>query len=145
MALLTKPAAGAFDLETEDERDVETAQQRRLWNDVIDACRQVVREFGGYDPTAAALAHLWGPIGHHVTAAVLRSALSVESERNYFRGEWLLWFSLQSPTVAELLATIAGRSKPKKKPEDELRDLQEGIRAEMPKQAERIIRKAATP
>ena len=145
MALLTKPRAGELDLESDEEREVETDRHRALWNDVLDACRAVVREFGGYDKTAAALQHVWGPLGHTVTASNVRATLSVESERNYFRGEWLIWFSTQSETVADLLAEIAGRAKPKKTPEQELRDLQELLRAELPRQADKLIRKAGKP
>jgi hypothetical protein len=114
-----------------------------LLEQLLAACRAVARELT-YDRCAAELDAVWGERGRTVSAAVLRAALT-GTERNYFRVEWLFWFAQQSPDVATLVLEIAGRGLPKKKPEDELRDLQSEVRAEFPKQAERLIRKAASP
>jgi hypothetical protein len=92
----------------------------------------------GYEAAAAALDRRWGEKGRPVSASMLRAALG-DTERNYFRAEWLDWFAARSPEVADLMAR---RVKPVKSPEEQLRDLENEIREELPKRADSIIRKA---
>jgi hypothetical protein len=82
--------------------------------------------------------------GKGVSPATLRSCLE-GTERNYFRLDWILWFAEQSEEIADLLCEVAGRGKPQKSPEEELADLKEIVRSEYPKQADRLLRKAAAP
>lgn len=128
--------------ERERERDAEAQQD--LLSRLLRAMREVCREHG-YEHCANALDAIWAPLGRGVSSSSLKMTLAPGNERNYVRIEWAIWFAQQSEEVADLVAEMAGRGKPKKKPEDELRDLQAIVRAEMPKQADRIIRKAATP
>ncbi len=106
------------------------------------ACRAVVRELGGYDLCAAALSHIWVSEGRSVSPAVLRSTLAIENERNYFRGEWLIWFAGQSDKVATLLGEIAGHGRPKKSRDDFARDLIAILFKVFPQHAAQLIRKA---
>lgn len=130
--------------EAEKERSREADDQRLLAERFYAACRAVVRE-SSWDAVAKELDAIWDPAGRGVSAGVLRATLAPNSERNYFRFEWAIWFARQSDDVADLLAEIIGRGKPKKTPEQELADLKQAIRAELPKRAEHLIRKAATP
>jgi hypothetical protein len=94
----------------------------------------------GYDAAAAALDKRWGEKGRPVSASLLRAALN-DTERNYFRAEWLDWFAARSPDVAELMAR---RVKPVKTVEERLADLEAEIRETYPKHADQVIRKART-
>ncbi len=129
--------------QTQAEREAEADRQSALRDEMMLACRAVARELT-YDVCARELDAVWGPKGRAVSASALRSALH-DVERNNFRFEWILWFATQSEDVADLLAEISGRGKPKKKPEDELRDLKALIREELPKRATALIRKAESP
>src|SRR5690606_3886420 len=103
------------------------------------ACRQCVRDLGGYEHAAAALDRRWGPKGRPVSASLLRAALN-DSERNYFRAEWLAFFRRKSADVAKIMA--AG-IKPRKTPEELLSDLEAELREELShKRVEQIIRRA---
>lgn len=77
-----------------------------------------------------------------VSASLFRSCLE-SSERNYFRLDWLFWFIDESEDVRSVLIEAIGL--PEKDPKEELQDLRDLVRSEMPKQADRIIRKAAEP
>lgn len=127
--------------EAEKERAREADDQRLLLERFFAACRTVVRELS-WDAVAKELDAIWDPTGRGVSAGVLRASLSPGNERNYFRFEWSIWFARQSDDVADLLAEIIGRGKPKKTPEQELADLKQAIRSEMPKRAEAIFRNA---
>jgi hypothetical protein len=115
-------------------------EAENLWREeLFSACRQCVRDLGGYEHAAAALDRRWGPKGRPVSASLLRAALN-DAERNYFRGEWLAFFKGKSADVARILA--AGM-KPKKTPEELLADLEAELREELShKRVEQIIRKA---
>lgn len=134
--------------EAAKERAREGQAQRLLAARFYAACREVVRE-STWDAVAKELDAIWDPqedpTGRGVSAGVLRASLATANERNYFRFEWCLYFARQSEECAELLAEIIGRGKPKKAPEAELADLQNIVRTHYPKDAEKIIRKAATP
>ncbi len=128
---------------TEAEIDAEADRQTSLRDDVVMACRGVARELT-YETCANALDAIWARHGRGVSASALRSALT-DTERNHFRFEWVIWFAAQSEHVADLLNEIAGKGRPKKKPEDELRDLKELMRRRLGDVAKEIIRKAETP
>lgn len=115
-------------------------EAENLWREeLFNACRQCVRDLGGYEPCAAALDRRWGPKGRPVSASLLRAGLN-DAERNYFRGEWLAFFKGKSEDVAKILAAGV---KPKKTPEELLRDLENELREELShKSAERLLRKA---
>jgi hypothetical protein len=82
--------------------------------------------------------------GKGVSSAVLRSCLEA-TPGNYFRLDWIFWFAEECEEVADVLLEVAGRGKPQKSPEEELADLKEIVRAEYPRQADKLIRKAAAP
>jgi hypothetical protein len=111
-----------------------------LWREeLFNACRQCVKELGGYEVAAAALDRRWGPKGRPVSASLLRAALN-DAERNYFRGEWLAFFKSKSADVAKVMAAGV---KPTKTPEELLRDLEAELREELShKRVEAIVRKA---
>ena len=126
------------------EREREADDQRLLAEHFFAACRSVVREGRTWDSIAKELDAIWDPVGRGVSAGVLRATLAPNSERNYFRFEWAIWFARQSEECADLLAEIIGRGKPKKTPEQELQDLKDLLREELPKRAASLIRKAET-
>ncbi len=144
MGLLNLARTDELDLETETEREIETDRQVALRNEIMVACRGVVRELGGYDQCAAALSHVWGGQGRSVTAPALRATLN-DVERNYFRFEWIIWFATQSERVRDLMNEIGGTGKPKKTPEEELADLKRVMRKKLGSVAEELIRKAESP
>ncbi len=115
-------------------------EQRVLRSQLMAACRQVALSLG-YDQCAAALDRIWGYEGRPVSATFLRAALH-DNERSHMRLEWLLWFAQQSEVVADIALEIGGRGKPKKTPEEELRDLKELMRRELGTTANKLIRKA---
>lgn len=80
--------------------------------------------------------------GKGVGASTLRACVE-GTERNYFRLDWLFWFLEESDELASVLMEAIGL--PQKDPKEELQDLRDIVRAELPKQAERMIRKAAEP
>jgi hypothetical protein len=143
-----KSAAVQLVMDVEDpeqarrDREQEIDDRRELLERLFKACRAVCREHS-YEAVGQALEAEWGDLGRHVSSGVVKQTLTPNSS-NYFRVEWIMWFAAQSPEVAEILLEIAGRGVPKKKPEDELRDLQEIIRANYPRQAESHIRRAAS-
>lgn len=115
-----------------------------LWREQLwSAMRQFVAGYmsgglRGYDAAAAELDRRWGPKGRPVSASALRSALN-DVERNNFRLEWGDWFAARSPEIADLMAR---RVKPIKTDAELLRDLEAELRAEMPRRADAVIRKA---
>jgi hypothetical protein len=125
------------------ERERLSEYRQELLERFFRACRDVCRELT-YDKVANELEADWGGIGRHVSSGVLKVCLAPGNERNYFRWEWCTYFADASEECADVMAEISGR-KSKKDPKDELRDLQNIIRAEYPKQADKHIRKAATP
>lgn len=82
--------------------------------------------------------------GKGVSASAFRACLE-GTERNYFRLDWLFWFVDESDEVADLIVEIGKRGLSQKTPEEELQDLRDLVRQEMPKQADKLIRKAAAP
>lgn len=114
----------------EKERDAEG--QHDLMYRFYAACREVCREMT-YEKAANALDVIWSPLGRAVSSSSLKMTLAPGNERNYYRWEWCVWFARQSEECADVLAEIAGRGKPKKTPEDELRDLQNIVRTHYPK------------
>jgi len=132
------PAEVARDLERKiDDR-------RELLDRFFKACREVCREHT-YETAATELEREWGDLGRHVSSGILKMSLAPGNERNYFRWEWCMWFAEQSEDVSDLLCEIAGRGMPKKPPEEELEDLKSIVRVHYPKDAEKHLRKAATP
>lgn len=122
-----------------DEEAAEIEAENLEREELFAACRQCCRDLGGYEVTAAALDRRWGPKGRPVSASLLRAALN-DAERNYFRGEWLVFFRRKSEDVARLMA--AG-TKPRKTAEELLSDLEAELREELShKRVEQIIRKA---
>ena len=115
-------------------------EAENLWREeLFNACRQCVRDLGGYEPAAAALDRRWGSRGRPVSASLLRAALN-DAERNYFRGEWLAFFKSKSEDVAKIMAAGV---KPTKTPEEYARDLEAEVREELShKRAEQVMRKA---
>lgn len=118
--------------------------QRLALEHFFAACRQVCRELG-YERCANELDAIWSKVGRGVSASTLKATLAPNGERNYFRFEWAIWFAQQSEEVADLLLEIAGRGKPEKTPEEELRDLKELMRRELGATGNKLIRKAAAP
>lgn len=118
-------------------------RHRLLREQLLLACAAVAED-RGYAWTAKQLDDIWGPLGSHVSATLLRNCLQ-GVERNYFRAEWTTWFAEQSTDVADVLAEMAGRGKPKKTAADELRDLKAAMRAELGAVANKLIRKAEAP
>lgn len=134
----------AWTTEVEDPAEVEKADdsERILRGQLIAACKQVALTLG-YDQCAARLDRIWGPEGRPVSATFLRNAL-LDQNSAHFRAEWLIWFAKQSEVVCDLLLETGGRGKPKKTPEEELRDLKELMRRELGQTANKLIRKAET-
>lgn len=119
--------------------------QALLFDHLVAACRTVARELT-VEYCAKSLDAIWGDRGRPVSASVLRSALNPGGANyNYFRVEWAIWFARKSDHVAELLLEIGGSARPKKKPEDELRDLKALVKEALPKHAAALIRKAELP
>jgi hypothetical protein len=104
------------------------------------AARKYIREAGGFDVVASALDKIWGDRGRPVSASVLRAATN-GTERNYFRFEWALWFARRSEECGELLLEAMGRGKAAKTPDVELRDLQQVLLEEYPRQAAKLIQR----
>jgi hypothetical protein len=69
---------------------------------LLDACRDVAK-LQGYKATAAELDEIFGPDGHHVSESLLYNALN-GGDRNYWRGEWVVYFARKSPLVAAIVA-----------------------------------------
>lgn len=126
----------------EKEREIEGEQE--LFARFFKACRELCRELT-YERVANELDDRWAPLGRTVSPSTLKVTLAPGNERNYFRWEWSIWFSRNSEACADVLAEIAGTGMPKKEAEDELHDLQNIVRVHYPKDAEKHIRKAATP
>ncbi|HVY79868.1 MAG TPA: hypothetical protein VG994_02710 [Steroidobacteraceae bacterium] len=135
-------------LESAKEREIETTAAR-LWRAELYAAIKIFAlsyidaENGGrgYDACAARLDEQWGDPerGRGVTGAILKATLN-DSERNYFRAEWLFWFATRSPEVADLMAR---KAKPKKTADERIADYQRVIRGEHShKRAEAMIREA---
>lgn len=81
---------------------------------MLDVVREAIRRRGSTKDVAAELDAVFGPEGRPVSESVLRAALSPESERNYFRLEWVV-VVLDDPAVRAFLA------QPMMTPEEELR------------------------
>jgi hypothetical protein len=127
--------------EEQAEIDAEVAWRTELFA----ACRQAVKEMGGYEVVAAALDRRWGrqpdgkELGRSVSASLLRAALN-DAERNYFRAEWLSYFKSKNADVARIMAAGV---KPKKTAEELLVDLEAELREELShKRVEQIVRRA---
>jgi hypothetical protein len=139
-----------IEMDVEDPDAVRLAHERKIEERreqlalFFKLCREVCRLLS-YEHVAAELEKEWGDLGRHVSAGVLKNTIAPDSKGNYFRWEWGMWFAEQNEEIADLLCEIAGRGKPKKDPKDELRDLQNIMRTHYPKDADRHIRKAATP
>ena len=139
-------ALGGLESAAEEERQIKAA---RTWREELYGA---IREFAtsyidartgarGYAACAAELEKQWGnpEQGRFVSAALLTAALK-DSERNYFRAEWLHWFASQSQEVAEILAR---RVKPTKTDREFLDDVIASMREEVGhKLTERILRMA---
>lgn len=133
-------------VEAERQRD---ADEQRVWFvKLLAACKAVTRE-RTIERCANELEAIWiEHDGRTVSPAVLGAALKTSEgagSRNYFRIEWAYYFARFSEEVADLLLEAAGRGLPQKAPAEELEDLKEIVRAEYPKQADRLLRKAAAP
>ncbi len=126
------------------ERERKTEDRRELFERFFRACREVCRELG-YDTVANELERDWGDLGRHVSSGVLKQTLAPNGDRNYFRWEWCTYFAEQSEEASDVLLEIGGRGKPKKTPEEELRDLKELMRRELGATANKLIRKAEAP
>lgn len=81
---------------------------------LVEVVRDAIRRRGSTRDVAAELDAIFGPDGRPVSESVLRAALSPESERNYFRLEWIV-IVLDDPAVRAFLAA------PTMTPEEELR------------------------
>ncbi len=130
--------------ETDEEREAEAERQILLRLEFMAAARATVRELGGFDEAAKKLDRTWGrdDVGRGVSGSTFRAAVN-DTERNYFRLEWIFELANHSETIKDLLRAAAdGRSK--KSAEDELRDVHDIIRRKYPEDAEAIIRKART-
>jgi hypothetical protein len=139
-------AEAQLELDVESPRNLERKieERREQLDRFFRLCREVCREHT-YEAVATELEREWGDLGRHVSTGILKMALAPGNERNYFRWEWGAWFAEANGEIADLYCEIAGRGKPKKAPEEELRDLKELIRAELPRRAAALIRKAETP
>lgn len=146
--LVAKPQLSIAGLKTQEEAEAEASEvaARRETRGILRArLMAAIRAFARERQIGSCAAELdqddavFGG-GKGVSASTLRSCLE-STERNYFRLDWLLWFAEESEEIADLVMEVAGRGKPVKKPEDELRDLKEALRQEFPKQADRLIRK----
>jgi hypothetical protein len=92
---------------------------------LLDVAREAIRRRGTAREVAAELDQIFGPEGRPVSESVLKAALSPESERNYFRLEWIV-VVLDDPAVRAFLAT------PVMSPEEELRATRAWIAAAAP-------------
>jgi len=135
-------AMGGLEDPAEEEAEIEAG---RLWRAQLwSALRTFVTGYiagsqKGYEACAAALDRRWGPDGRPVSASTLRAALA-DSERNYFRAEWLDWFARRDPDVA---AIMARQVKPAKTDAERLADLEAELREVLShKQAEQVLRRA---
>ena len=143
-ALTTQVVMGGLETDEEEAAEIEAG---RIWRDALYlAIKTFIAGYmangqKGYVACAAALNARWGSKeeGRHVTDALLRATLK-DSERNYFRAEWLDWFACRSSEVAEIMAR---RVKPVKTTEDELRNLEAEVREVVShRTAEQIFRRA---
>lgn len=143
-------AALQLAMEVDDPAEVARERERKveIRREQLDRffrlCREVCREHT-YEAVATELEKEWGDLGRHVSAGILKMSLAPGNERNYYRWEWGCWFAEHHEEIADLYCEIAGRGKPQKSPEEELADLKEIVRAEYPRQADKLIRKAAAP
>lgn len=145
-----KPQLAISGLKTQAEADAETEDRaaRRDRRGVLRARAMAAiaklareRQFAVCAEELDADDKSWGG-GKGVGASTLRSCVE-GTERNYFRLDWLFWFLEESDELASVLMEAIGL--PQKDPKEELQDLRDLVRAELPKQADRIIRKAAEP
>lgn len=70
---------------------------------MLEVVREAIRRRGTAREVAAELDQIFGPEGRPVSESVLKAALSPESERNYFRLEWIV-VVLDDPAVQAFLA-----------------------------------------
>lgn len=135
---------GALQTDAEELAEIEAGYVWRvaLWSAMRTFAASFIGADGqkGYAGCAAALDKRWGgdTFGRPVSESTLGAALR-DSERNYFRLEWVDWFAARSPEIADLLAR---RVKPTKTAEQYIRDLEDEVRGEMPKRADAILRNA---
>jgi hypothetical protein len=104
-------------------RDAYAARKRA--GAMLDVVREAIRRRGTAREVAAELDQIFGPEGRPVSESVLKAALSPESERNYFRLEWIV-VVLDDPAVKAFLAT------PMLTPEEELRATRAWLAAAAP-------------
>jgi hypothetical protein len=125
-----------------DEKEGVYLWRAALWSAMRTFAKAYISDEGqkGYAAVAAELDKIWGPdeIGRPVSESTLSAALR-DSERNYFRLEWIEWFRRHSP---EIHALLAGETKPIKTAAEELEDLKNEIRETYPKHADSVIRRA---
>jgi hypothetical protein len=135
-------------LETTEDVEKETVAAH-LWRDQLYAA---IKSFAlayidvdsggrGYDACAARLDKQWGDPerGRAVTGAILKATLN-DSERNYFRAEWLHWFASRCPEVAALMAR---QVKPTKTAEERIADIEAELFETLShREATRVIRRA---
>lgn len=143
-ALTNQIAIGGLETEEEEAAEIEAG---RLWRDALYLAIKtfisgyIANGTKGYVACAAALNARWGSPEHgrQVTAALLGATLK-DSERNYFRAEWLDWFACRCPEVA---AIMARRVRPVKTAEDRFNDLEAEMREVVShKTAEQVLRRA---
>jgi hypothetical protein len=143
-AVAKQMTLGDLQTDAEEQAEIEAGYvwRAQLWSAMRSFASAYIGPNGlkGYAAVAAALDRRWGgdAFGRPVSESTLGAALR-DSERNYFRLEWVDWFAARSPEIADLLAR---RVKPVKTPEQELEDLKAEVRSEMPKRAEAIFRNA---
>ena len=137
-------AIDGFQTEDDDAKEIEAGKQWRaaLWSSLRLFCLSYIDArtgLKGYEGCAAQLDRRWGEEGRHVSGSLLTAALR-DSERNYFRAEWLDWFASQSQEVADLLAR---RVKPRQTIEEYAAALENKLREYLShKVAEKAIREA---
>lgn len=83
-------------------RDAYAARTRAAT--MLEVVREAIRRRGTAREVAAELDQIFGPEGRPVSESVLKAALSPESERNYFRLEWIV-VVLDDPAVKAFLST----------------------------------------
>ncbi len=128
--------------ETDAERDAEAERQISMRIELMGAIRAVVREMGGNDEAAKKLDSIWGrdDVGRGVSGSTFKACLG-DTERNYFRLEWVIEMAARSEVVGDLLRRIAdGRSEIPLA--DQLQNMHEIVRKKYPEDAADIIRKA---
>lgn len=134
-------------LESEQEELAEIEAEYRVREELFSAIRMFIAGYicgsqKGYDAVAAQLNKRWEPHGRPVTGGPLRASLSMNSERNNFRAEWLFWFMENCAEVAEIMAR---KVKPEKTDRQVLDDLLEELQEDLShKRIAAAVRRART-